>query len=60
MYKRQVVERIKVLRIDGSKAIQTRVRKALDVLENNVDIPAGWEKSELLKNLKTEFTGDSS
>ena len=56
----KVVERIKVLRIDGSKAIQTRVRKALDVLENNVDIPAGWVKSELLKNVKTEFTGDSS
>ena len=54
----KVVEGVKLLRIDGSKAIQTRVRKALDVLENNVDIPAGWVKSELLKNLKTEFTGD--
>ncbi|MCJ7660088.1 MAG: hypothetical protein MUO67_13160 [Anaerolineales bacterium] len=56
----KVVERIKVLRIDGSKAIQTRVRNALDVLENDVEIPAGWVKSELLKNVKTEFTGDSS
>jgi len=56
----KVIERVKLLRIDGSKAIQTRVRKALDVLENNMDIPAGWVKSKLLKTFKTEFTGDSS
>ena len=47
-YRGNFAEKIKSLRADPSKAIQTRVRMALDVLENSLDIPEGWVKSDLL------------
>jgi hypothetical protein len=56
----KVIEKLKPLRADSSKAIQTRVRIALDVLENDLDIPSHWVKSEVLTKPWTESTMDSS
>ena len=56
----KVIEKVKPLRADSSIAIQTRVRIAQDVLENDLDIPPHWVKSELLIKPWTESTRDSS
>lgn len=44
----KIIEEIKALRTESGKAIQARVRIALDVLENELEIPPHWVKSELL------------
>ena len=56
----QVTEEIKALRSESGKAIQSRVRIALDVLENDLEIPPHWIKSELLRNAKIKSSGESS
>ena len=56
----KVTEEIKALRNESGKAIQSRVRIALDVLENDLDIPTHWVKSERLRNSMTESTGESA
>lgn len=56
----KVTEEIKALRTERGKAIQARVRIALDTLENDLEIPPHWVKSELLRNSETESPGESS
>jgi HEAT repeat protein len=47
-YRAEAIERIRKLRLTAGKAVQPRIRNALDVLENEVDLPKHWVKSEHL------------
>lgn len=45
-YRAEAIERIRKLRSTAGKAVQPRIRNALDVLENQVKLPKHWVKSE--------------
>lgn len=47
-YRAEAIERIRKLRSTAGKALQPRIRDALDVLENQVRLPKHWVKSEHL------------
>jgi HEAT repeat protein len=48
-YRTEALERIRMLRATAGKAVQPRIRNALDVLENDVELPSHWVKSEHLR-----------
>jgi len=48
-YRAEALERIRMLRTTAKKAVQPRIRNALDVLENDVELPSHWVKSEHLR-----------
>lgn len=43
--RKEIITRIKALQNDESVAVRTKVTKALDVLENESQVPVGWSKA---------------